>query len=299
MDKEVTSKELEEELVELDKEDVYEDESEESNEPADDSQEATEEARAVEGEADDEKEAGEKEETSEEASGEASTSESKVVGEEEKGDGESEAPETVDDQQRITSLMTEIDRLSGLLVTKASESPEVKEPKDKKGKTKTEDGLEDFVGDLDMDDVASDPTVLNSILNKVLQKGIETGKQMGADQSKASTASIDQIVLSQVENAMTTKNMIDKFYDANPELSNVKQVVRACASQIVSEHPEKSFEDVLTLAAKTARKTLGISKSMGKSKISDSSDVPFAEQKGGQRKPMKKVSKLQQELDEL
>lgn len=302
MPDEVT-KSLEKELDEIDDVgEIYEEESdEESEEESNDeaSDETKTDTETTEEESDGEKKDSEEEVAGKETSEETDTSGKAESEEKEEGETESEAPEDLDGQQRIESLMAEIDRLSGLLVTQAPAKVKVaKEDKDEKSSV-TAETLEDFIGDLDMDDVASKPEIMNELLNKVLQKGIETGKKLSAEQAGSSASSVSQTVATQVDNAITVKEMINKFYAANPELSNVKQVVQACASQIVQDSPDKSFKDVLNMAADAARKTLGIPKSTKKTEIAKAENVAFAEQKGGQRKKGKKVSKLQQELDEL
>lgn len=310
MSDEVT-KSLEEELDEIDYAgEIYEDElddnsdqtTDDNSDDTDDQSTDNESATTRTEEGSDGKEKDSKEEgVGEETSEETDTSGKTESEETEEGEAESEASEDLDGQQRINSLMAEIDRLSGLLVTQIPavklDSPEHKPKLDTETIKLPE--VEDFIGDLDMDDVASDPKIMNKLLNKVLQKGIETGKNLSKDQITAVDSSVSQTVATQVDSAIALKGMIDEFYGANPELSNVKQVVQACASQIVQESPDKTFKDVLNMAAAAARKTLGISKSKSKTKIAKVEDAAFVEQKGGQRRKARKTSKLQQELDEL
>ncbi len=302
------TKSLEEELDEIDDVndvgEVYEEESDEDTsddkETSDEtSDEAKTETETTEEESDGEKEDSEKESVGEKTSEETDTSGEAGSEETKEGEAESEASEDLDGQQRIEGLIAEIDRLSGLLVTKALVKTEVVKEKAVEETITTTADFEDFIGELDMDDVASKPEIMNELLNKVLQKGIETGKSLSKDQTAAVDSSVSQTVASQVDSAIALKSMIDEFYGANPELGNVRQVVQACASQIVQESPDKSFKDVLNMAAEAARKTLGIPKSAKKTKIAKPEDAAFAEQKGGQRKKARKVSKLQQQLDEL
>ena len=299
------TKSLEKELDEIDDVgDAYEDEEESDEETSAESEvdaDTKSETETTEEESDGEKKDIEEESVGEETSDEEDTSGKTDSDEKEEGEAESEASEDLDGQQRIDSLMAEIDRLSGLLVTQMPAKVEVDKEKDDNKTSPTAETVEDFVGDLDMDDVASKPEILNEILNKVLQKGIETGKKLSEGQSTTVASSVSQTVASQVDSAINIKGIIDKFYDANTDLVNIKQVVQACASQIVRDSPDKTFKEVLNLAADAARKTLGIPKSQTKvkTKIAKVEDAAFAEQKGGQRKKTKKVSKLQQELDEL
>lgn len=312
---EEVAKSLEEELDEIDTVgDIYEEESDDTTGDSDqDTDNVSSDADNQNGdneqdiaktgeESDGEKKDSKKESTGKAASEETDTSGKAESDEKKESEAESEASEDLDGQQRIVSLMAEIDRLSGLLVTQAPSVVEKVEEKFKEvsetSKT-TETSIEDFIGDLDMDDVASNPEILNKILNNVLQKGIETGKELSIKQVIPPTVDTSQTIVSQIEGAIAVKGMIDKFYDANPELSNVKQVVKACAAHIIQESPDKRLDDILNLAADAARKTLGIKKNTKKTDIATSDEVAFAKQKGGQRKKSKKDSKLQQEIDEL
>ena len=91
--------------------------------------------------------------------------------------GDEEAPE-ITEAARIEKLLAEVNRLTGLIAP-----PAVKDIKTATTATVKTDSevsknashaeLVDFVEDLDMDDVASDPNILNQILNKVLKHGIE------------------------------------------------------------------------------------------------------------------------------
>lgn len=308
------TKSLEEELDEIDAVgDIYEEESDDTTGDSDqdtdnvssdaDNQNGENEQDIVKTgeESDGEKKDSKKESAGKEASEETDTSGKAESDEKKESEAESEASKDLDGQQRIVSLMAEIDRLSGLLVTQVPtvklDSPDTK-PKLDTSEVKLPE-VEDFIGDLDMDDVASSPKILNEILNKVLQKGIETGKELSTKQVISPTVDTSQTIASQIEGAIAVKGMIDKFYDANPELSNVKQVVKACAAHIIQESPDKRLDDILNLAADAARKTLGIKKNTKKTDIATSDEVAFAKQKGGQRKKSKKDSKLQQEIDEL
>ena len=206
-----------------------------------------------------------------------------------------------DEASRIDKLLAEINRLNGLIEPSVVKDAETETKTETDVKTKTDsvdskDVLVDFVGDLDMDDVASDSAILNQILNKVMKHGIEVGKELNKGYS---ASDLSQVVATQVSQFSQNQIMIDQFYKDNSDLVNVKQVVKACATQIASESPDKGLEDILKIAAVNTRKTLGIGTPSAKTNSNNPNDAAFASQKGGQRKKAKKLSKLQQELDEL
>lgn len=233
---------------------------------------------------------------SEEANGSDETGEDSESGGEEGG----EEPEGLDETSRINTLLAEIDRLSGLVKPvevvpkKIEEAPKTKTVVEESSDAEVEI---DFVGDLDMDDVASDSSILNKILNKVMKQGIDVGKKFNQDYLGTS---MPQVIADQVSRYSQNQSMIDQFYRDNVELVNVKQAVKACAMQVANDNPDKGLEDILKMAAENTRKTLGIKKTVSSNESSSNpTGAAFAAQKGGQRKPSKKLSKLQQELDEL
>jgi len=246
---------------------------------------------------------GEEDKTGEKTSDEEDPSKKISEKTEDKDEKGAEASEDVDESSQVDILLKEINRLSGMVGQPVAVVKEEEKPagdKEEKADKKSEVADSDFIGDLDMDDVASDPKVLNTILNKVLQKGVELGKSLTTDQTNLN---IPQMVRDQVTHVASFKDMIDEFYKENSDLSNVRAVVKACASQIIGENPKMLWTDVLNKAAESTRKTLGFKKpekSEEDKASSDTSSAAFADAKGGNRKGKgQKGTKLQQELDEL
>lgn len=287
---------LEKELDSLD--DVYEEEDDQSAEDSENNENETDAEENSKSEEDsDDKETEDKEKTDEETeSEEADDSDKEDKKQKDTGKEGDETAKDLDEPSRIAKLVAEVERLSGLVSAPVLQTDE----KEKEKKTVVDvdvvaSDLIDFVGDLDMDDVASDSKVFNTLLNKVLQQGIVVGKKLNQD---SFATDVPQVVADQVSRFSQNQIMIDQFYKDNEDLINVKQVVKACATQVASENPDKGLEFVLKKAAENARKTLGFKRPV-KQKSSDPNSAAFAKQKGGQRKKAKKISKLQQELDEL
>jgi len=201
---------------------------------------------------------------------------------------------------QIELLMAEVERLSGLLPGEVKvETEEEKPVADNVIPLKIDDDgkVHDFIGDIDMDDVASDPAVLNKILSQVI-------KRVQQQTTEQVLLSIPQVVMSQVNQQSHFKRMADKFYDDNKDLVNVKQVVRACAQQIQLANPEWEVEKVFAETATKTRETLGMSAQKVESVVSGNGipsveDVAFGKSSGGSRSKMeRKKSALQKELDE-
>jgi hypothetical protein len=112
-------------------------------------------------------------------------------------------------------------------------------------------------------------------------------------------SAIPSIVQNQVNQTTALQRAVDDFYSHNEDLREVRPTVGAVANQIQARHPDWDVQRVMVESAKTTRKLLRMpSPSVAKrSKVVRPS---FAKQGGSQRnKPKQKMSKLQQEIDEL
>lgn len=239
--------------------------------------------------------------TSEEEKGKEGSTDDKGTKPEEPKEKEGEEKGEVDVSQ-VDKLLAEIDRLSGLIkpeIETPSKKEEDEKPKEEEPKKDTEVDLTsyDFLKDLDMDDVASDPKILNKVLHEVIAKiQLRTTEQV--------LRSIPQVVMSQVNQQTYFKRMADKFYEDNSDLVNVRQVVKACTQQVQQANPEWEIEKVLKEAAVKTRETLGLSApKIGTTtgdKIPSAEDAAFAKSKGGSKSNLKQQrTSLQTEIDEL
>lgn len=196
---------------------------------------------------------------------------------------------SVEDVSQVDKLLAEINRLNGLVKTSDNQQT-VKS-------SKIEADIHNYLKDLDMDDVSSDPVVFNKILHAVADRvQRQTTEQV--------LLNIPQVVLSQVQNQSYFKRMADNFYTDNPDLVNVKQVVKACTQQIQMKNPEWKLEEVLKETAKRTRETLGMVDQIKQS--STSGNVPslhaaaFGHSRSSSAANLKQQkSALQRELDEI
>lgn len=217
---------------------------------------------------------------------------------------EKEARETPGEEKsgeevsREDKLLAEIERLSGIIDTNRTAT--VPKAEEKKKDEVIEKLAEDFIGELDMDDVASNPKVLNEILLSVVRKAVELSGQSNSEQIKNI---IPLTVETHVKQYASSKEAIDEFYKDNPDLSNVRKVVKACAAQIVDENPEMKWANVLSKAAEKTRETLGIVKDTGKNgdrETGDLNDAAFANSSKHNRNIKKDNRTSQQkQIDEL
>ena len=115
-------------------------------------------------------------------------------------------------------------------------------------------------------------------------------------------ATVPSIVQNQVNQVAALQRATDRFYDNNKDLSEVKPTVGAVANQLVAKHPEWTLDKVMGEAANATRKLLRMpSPTVQKHKRAKGKVNPsFAKAGKSQRNKVKpKMTKLQQEIDEL
>ena len=256
---------LSDELDELDN--LYSEDSE-------DTQESEEEKEEEEAESRDESEEDPEKESEKE-------SEKKSENDEEESEEKSETSEEETKDDRYESLLNQINDLKGELAKKSLKEPEVE--------------LEsiDFLSEISLDDLGSNPEILNKVFNKIFQEAV-----------KSSSQTVPQTVSKQMQESWSAHEISTQFYKDNKDLSNVRNVVKACTEQIISEHEDWEVGQILEESAKRTRESLGmpIPNTVGDSAASDVTDVSkasFSEGSKGSRQVVKKDSALQQELDEM
>lgn len=114
--------------------------------------------------------------------------------------------------------------------------------------------------------------------------------------------SVPTIVSTQVRQVAALQDAVKTFYKSNEDLLPVRPTVGAVADQLAEKHPDWSLEKVMNESAAVTRKLLRmpspeVAKKKGRKVVRPS----FAKgSKSSQRnKPKPKMSKLQQEIDEL
>lgn len=184
-----------------------------------------------------------------------------------------------------------------------------KEPEDKTTKAPTTEvplalDEQDFVGDIDMDEVSRDPKELNKLLNSVYQKAVtDTRKVLG----EGVLRTIPDIVKTNITMMTNLKKASDKFYVDNKDLEPFKKVVSAVFEDVAAENPDKRFDEILNDVAGESRKRLGLqrkaeNKAGDKNKGTDKGKLPRLPRKkgkSGQTSNKPNTEPLQDELDEM
>ena len=221
------------------------------------------------------------EDKTEEKKSEEAQSTEDVTEEEEKSDDVTDEKEEVEisSDDRIKELLTKIDELQGKVIV-----PEVKTEE-------TKEELVDFLKDIDLDGLHSDPEIMNQVFQSIIS---HTLKQA----NKNLDSRIPGMIKSQVSDSQNSRSLADQFYKDNSDLVNVRNVVRACAEQLKQEKPDYTIKQILDEAAVRTRTTLGI-KPLMKSNVPDSDKTGLVNHTKSGRNKKQKISALQQELDEL
>ena len=191
-------------------------------------------------------------------------------------DGDEKNDENTD--KRYNQLLDQINVLQGQLKDKP--------PEDKK---EVVDELIDYMKDTSLDDL--DVNILNKIFNQISKNAQE---QLQATYAKQ----IPGIVGSQIDNKLSSQDIVNQFYSANKDLKNVRNVVKACASQISQEHKDWTIDQILKDAALKTRESLGMPE-YKEEELPSSNKAAFAKGSSGKRTKTEKISALQQEIDEL
>ncbi len=215
----------------------------------------------------------ETEEESSDNSEETSNEEAETEEEKETSDGKTE----VETDDRYAQLLSQINDLQGQL--KTSEKP----PEE------TSENLVDYMKDISMDDL--DIETLNNLLNRVAQSAQKNAQENYSKQ-------LPGIINGQIDNKLSSQEIVNQFYSANKDLKNVRNVVKACAAQISQEHEDWSIDQVLKDAALKTRESLGMPE-YKEEDLPSSNKAAFAKGSSGVRTKTEKISALQQELDEL
>jgi len=180
---------------------------------------------------------------------------------------------------RYTNLLAQINDLQGRLKDVAV----VEESKGDSSETV------DYLKDITMDDLDIDQ--LNKIFNTI-------AAQARKEAETYLTSSATGLINTQLNDRLTSRDIATQFYDANQDLSNVRNVVKACAEQAAQEHEDWTIEQVLKESAVRTRKSLGMPEP-SQDTMPSAEKAAFANGSKGTRKQTQSVSALQRELDEL
>lgn len=239
----------------------------------------------------------EKADSTKEESSDGSDSEE---GEEDESDQKTETQDSSDEDK--TPVPDDKDKIIEDLRRQLAESG-----KSKEGESKAEDSkqdttqtdtkepeLQDFLGDLDLDDLISDKDSFNKLLNNVYQQGIKGAGVV----REAILRDIPSIVRSNVTIISEMQKATNDFYSDNPDLAPFKKVVAAVFEETQTKNPSKKFTELLDEVGKEARRRLDLHKRTD-TKTNKGPRLPT--KKGGPKDSTEKpdTSPLQSEISEM
>jgi len=201
-----------------------------------------------------------------------------------------EAPEEDPRDKELRELREEIEKLKG---------PKTQAPKTEVPSTNAPIAEEDFLGDLDLDEVSRDPKLFNQLLNKLRKGSIEYSRAEVKRAVESVVRSIPDIVKNNVALTATLKEVNEKFYKDNEDLKPWKKMVAAVFEEKFSEDPSKTYTNLLPEVAVETRRRLGLQKNANNSKDKDT-PPKLPRKKGGPRQqPKPDTDPLMDEMDEM
>jgi DNA repair exonuclease SbcCD ATPase subunit len=191
--------------------------------------------------------------------------------------------------QKLTERVEELTTLNSKLVNETANKEEDKSDID----------IVDFMENSTVDDLIDDSSKFNEMLNTVLAKAVEISERVVTEKI---LSNIPDVVSGYVDEKTSVDNLVSEFYKINSDLTPVKRTVKAIASEIHADNPDWKIERVFKEAAIKTREVLGLPNVRKKSRGNRNNfneDPAFAKSGGGKLSGKRKVSKLQEEIDDL
>ena len=162
----------------------------------------------------------------------------------------------------------------------------------KKEEPKIED--QDFLGEVDLDELTRDPKEFNKVLNKIYQKAV-------MDTRSSVVETLPEIVKTNIAIMNELKSTSDRFYEDNKDLQPFRKVVSVVFDELASASPTKNYSDLIKEVAPEVRKRLNITKKVEVKEVkkSDPPKLPQKGSKSGKSQDSPNIEPLQAELEEM
>ena len=171
--------------------------------------------------------------------------------------------------------------------------PVKQEPKKEQPVSQDED--QDFLGELDVDEVTRDPKELNRLLNKIHHKAV-------MDTRDILMRDLPNIVRTQATIVDDLRRTSEQFYNDNKDLAPFKKVVATVFEEFVSKSPDKSYSDLIKEVGPEVRKRLELPTPSPTKSAPESSKPPRLPSKGsraGQVQDSSTNEPLQSEIEAM
>lgn len=112
---------------------------------------------------------------------------------------------------------------------------------------------QDFIGDLDLEELLRDPKEFNKLLNKLHTQMVTTTRKVLGE---GVLRSIPDIIRTNVTAMTELQKASDEFYKENEDLRPFKKVVAAVFEEVASEAPGKTYSELLPKVGDEVRNRL-------------------------------------------
>ncbi len=117
---------------------------------------------------------------------------------------------------------------------------------------------ENFLGDLDLDELTRNPTEFNKLLNSVYKKGVETNRGEILGGSEKVLRSIPDIVKTNITLVENLRKASTEFYEDNEDLKPFNKIVGAVFEEETAKDPSKTYAEVLSKVGSEVRNRLNL-----------------------------------------
>jgi hypothetical protein len=104
-----------------------------------------------------------------------------------------------------------------------------------------------YLGEFPLEKVLASPELFDTIMERVVSVALERA-----------LINVPRLIISQVKAAETTRVLVEKFYLDNRDLRPYKEMVATTVTQLGAQHLDKTFEEILEMAATDVRAKVGI-----------------------------------------
>lgn len=152
---------------------------------------------------------------------------------------------------------------------------------------------QNFLKDLDLEDVTRDPKEFNKLLNSIYQKAV-------TDTQKTVSTEVTQSIPDMINVVSNLQKATDDFYNKNKDLEPFKKVVAHVFDDLITANPNKSYAKVMLDVAQETRKRLELPKPTNK-KVDKGTPprLPSKKKKPGRTDHKPKPSSLEEGIDAM
>jgi hypothetical protein len=227
-----------------------------------------------------------------------------------------EPPKEEKEEAPATSPPKEDDELARIkaeneeLRRKVADQVTLPKPKEEPKPPATEPPIadQDFVKDIDLDEVTREPSTFNKLLNTIYKKAVETVRGEVKKTREEVIQTVPEMVQKNLEVKQSLKELSQKFYNENKDLKPFAKVVGVVFEELASQNPGRKYNEVLEMVGEETRNRLGLKKSesgsepVGKDKNDNKDDdpPPLPRKKGGRvTQPRQDSNPLASEIDQM